>query len=141
MDAFVDEWLEYRWFGLVLLATFAGAALALAMLGVHSVLANLVAARTREIGIRMTLGAIRSDVVRLVVGQTAPAIVVGLAVGLVGSLGLGVLIRSMLFQVRPYDPVTLVLAAAALLAVTPLALWWPIRRATRLSCTVALREE
>jgi len=141
LDDFVDEWLEYRWFGLVLLSIFAGVALALAMLGVHSVLANLVSARTREIRIRMTLGATRSGIIRLVVGQSAPPILCGLAVGLAGSLALGVVIRSMLFQVPPYDPVTFTLAAAAILAVTPLALWWPIRRATRVACTVALREE
>lgn len=141
MDAFVDEWLEYRWFGLVLLSMFAGVALALAMLGVHSVLANLVAARTREIGIRMTLGASRSGIVRLVAAQSATPILLGLAVGLVGSLALGFLIRSMLFQVPPYDPVTFTLAVVGILAVTPLALWWPIRRATRVACTVALRED
>jgi putative ABC transport system permease protein len=141
MDALVDSWLETRWFGLVLVSVFAALALLLAMIGVHSVLANLVAARTREIGIRMALGSTPAGIGRLIAGQTVPPVAAGVAVGLAGSLALGRVIQSMLFQVAPYDPLTLSLAAAAVAIATPLAIWWPVRRATRVECTVALRDE
>ncbi len=141
MDDYVDEWLQVRRFGLVLLSVFAGLALVLAMIGVNGVLANLVAARTREIGIRLALGATPTGIARLMAVQSLTPVAIGAALGLAGSAALGVVIRSMLFQVPPYDPVTLVLAMLAIVAATPLAIWWPIRRATRVECTVALREE
>ncbi|HKT80161.1 MAG TPA: ABC transporter permease [Vicinamibacterales bacterium] len=138
---YVDDFVEVRWFGLVLVGVFAGLALLLAMVGVHSVLANLVASRTREIGIRMALGATPGGIGRLVAAQTLPPLLAGVAVGLVLSAALGVVIKSMLFQIASYDPLTFGLAIAALLASAPLAMWWPVRRATRVECTVALRED
>jgi putative ABC transport system permease protein len=141
MEALVNSWLEMRWFGLVLVSVFAGLALLLAMIGVHSVLSNVVAARTREIGIRMALGSTPAGIGRLIAGQSLTPVAAGVVVGLAGSLALGRVIRSMLFQVAPYDPLTLLLAAAGIAVSTPLAIWWPVRRATRVECTVALRDE
>ena len=141
MEEYVDQWLEIRWFGLTLIGIFAGLALTLAMVGVHSVLAHLVASRTREIGIRMALGATPTRIARLIAGQSLRPMLFGLGVGLLASVSLGRIIGSMLFQVPPYDPVTFALSIAAILAVTPLAIWLPIRRATRIESTEALRSE
>lgn len=141
MDEYVDQWLEIRRFGLILIGIFAGLALTLAMVGVHSVLAHLVTSRTREIGIRMALGATPSRIARLVAGQSLRPMLFGLAVGLLASAILGRLIGSMLFQVSPYDLVTFAVALAAIVAVTPFAMWLPIRRATRVESTEALRAE
>jgi putative ABC transport system permease protein len=141
LDEYVSQSLELRRFGLALISAFAGVALLLAMVGVHGVLANLVAARTREIGIRMAIGATPAGIARLMAEQTLAPLAAGVTTGLAGSLVLGVVIRSMLFEVRSYDPAALTLAVGALLAVTPLAIWRPIRRATRVDCTAALRDE
>ena len=141
MEEYVDQWLEIRWFGLMLIGIFAGLALTLAMVGVHSVLAHLVTSRTREVGIRMALGATPARIARLIAGQSLWPMLFGLGVGLLASAGLGRIIRSMLFQVPPYDPVTFALSIAAILAVTPLAIWLPIRRATRVESVEALRTE
>jgi predicted permease len=141
MDEYVDEWLEIRVFGLVLAGIFAGLALTLAMIGVHSVLAHLVTSRTREIGIRMALGATPARIARLVAGQSLRPLLVGLGVGTIVSALLGRVISSMLFQVPPYDLVTFALSAVTILAVTPLAIWLPVRRATRIQSTDALRAE
>jgi predicted permease len=141
MDEYVDQWLEIRWFGLILVGIFAGLALTLAMVGVHSVLAHLVASRTREIGIRMALGATPAGIARLMAGQSLRPMLFGLGAGLLASAALGRVIGSMLFQVPPYDPVTFALSIAGILAVTPLAIWMPVRRATRVECTEALRED
>jgi ABC-type antimicrobial peptide transport system permease subunit len=111
------------------------------MIGVHSVMASIVALRTREIGIRMALGATPHGIGRLIAAQSLPPVVIGLAVGLAGSAALGVAIRSMLFRIPSNDPLALGGAIASVLAAVPLAMWWPIRRATRVECTVALRDE
>ena len=141
MEEYADQWLEIRWFGLMLVGIFAGLALTLAMVGVHSVLAHLVASRTREMGIRMALGATPARIARLIAGQSLRPMLFGLGIGLVASAFLGRIIGSMLFQVPPYDPVTFALSIAAILAVTPIAIWLPIRRATRVESTEALRSE
>jgi putative ABC transport system permease protein len=111
------------------------------MVGVHSVLAHLVTWRTHEVGIRMALGATPTRIARLIAGQSLWPMLFGLGVGLVASVGLGRIIRSMLFRVPPYAPVTFALSIAAILAVTPLAIWLPIRRATRVESVEALRAE
>jgi putative ABC transport system permease protein len=141
MDYFIDDFLKMRRFASIVIAVFAGLALLLAMIGVHSVLANLVSARTREIGIRIALGATAAGIARLIVGQSLRPVIIGLLVGLAGSAALGRIIQSMLFGVRPYDPVTFGGSILAIALATPLAIWWPVRRATRVDCTTALREE
>jgi len=141
MAHFVDEWQSQRKFNTLLLGIFAGLALVLAMLGIYGVLSNLVASRTREIGIRMAIGATGAQIGKLVLGQSMIPVSIGIAAGLAGSLALTRFLESLLFQVRPQDPLTLALAVAAILLVSPAALYLPLRRATRVECTVALREE
>jgi putative ABC transport system permease protein len=107
MEAFIDRSLELRWFGLVLLAAFAALALLLAMIGIYSVLANLVASRTREIGIRMALGAQRAEVLRMVVTGSMRAVLLGAALGLIVALAATRMLSTLLFGVEPRDPVIL----------------------------------
>ena len=125
----------------VLFGAFAALTLALATLGIYGTVAYSVAQRTREFGIRLALGAQRGDVLRLVLGQGARMIVLGLAIGLLVAYGLARLLTTLLYGVKPTDPVTLV-AVVAILGVAALAAsYLPARRATRVDPLVALREE
>jgi putative ABC transport system permease protein len=141
----LDEYLNYfqsqRKFNTLLLGIFAGLALVLAMMGIYGVLANLVASRVREIGIRMAIGATPADIGKLVLLQSMIPVVVGLAAGLAGSFVLGRFLEALLFRVRAHDPLTLGLAAFTIVLISPVAIFVPLRRATRVDCTVALREE
>ena len=141
MDYYADQWQAQRKFNTLLLGTFAGLALLLAMIGIYGVLANLVTSRVREIGIRMAIGAAPAEIGRLIVRQSMIPVSIGLAAGLAGTLVLGRFVEALLFHVRARDPLTLALAMAAILLVSPLALFVPVRRATSVDCTVALREE
>ncbi len=141
MQHYVDEWQSDRKFTTLLLVIFAGLALLLGTIGIYGVLANLVASRIREIGIRMAIGATPGQIGKLVLRQSMLPVATGVAAGLAGSLALGRLLEALLFQVRPRDPLTLSIAVATVLFVAPLAVVVPLRRATRVDCTVALREE
>ena len=141
MQHYVDEWLSQRRFNTLLLETFAGLALVLAAMGIYGVLANLVASRVREIGIRMAIGATPGEIGRLVLRQAMKPVAAGIVAGLAGSLVLGRFLEALLFDVKPGDPVTLGVAAVVILAVAPAAIYVPLRRATGVDCTVALREE
>jgi predicted permease len=141
MTYYVDEWLSQRRFNTLLLEIFAGLALALGMMGIYGVLSNLVASRVREIGIRMAIGASPAAIGKLMLRQCAVPVALGLAAGLAGSLVLGRFLETLLFQVHSGDPLTLALASCAVLAISPFAIWLPLRRATRVDCTVALRAE
>lgn len=141
MNSYRDGWQSQRKFNTVLLAVFAGLALVLAMMGVYGVLSNLVASRMREIGIRMALGARSMEVGKLVLRQSMLPVMIGLLVGIAGTLALGRFLEALLFQVKARDPLTLALSAAAILLVCPLAIYVPLRRATGVDCTVVLREE
>ncbi len=141
MQYYVDEWLSQRKFNTLLLGIFAGLALLLGMMGIYGVLSNLVASRGREIGIRMAIGASPRNIAGLVLRQSLIPVAIGLAAGLGGSLALSRFLEALLFQIRPRDPLTLVLAASSILLISPAAIYWPLRRATRVDCTVALREE
>ena len=110
-------------------------------LGVYGLVAFAVTRRTREIGIRLALGARRRDVWRMLVGDSALPILSGLAIGLGVSLLLRQLLRSLLFEVSARDPLTYSLVVPILLVVTALAVLGPARRATRLDPTEALRTE
>jgi len=111
------------------------------MLGIYGVLSNLVGSRIREIGIRMAIGASPAAIGKLVLWQGLLPVAAGLAVGLTGSLVLGRFLEALLFQVHPRDPLTIVLASCTILIISPVALYLPLRRATQVDCTIALREE
>jgi predicted permease len=116
-------------------------ALALACLGLYGVLSFSVVQRTRELGVRIALGAQRKDVLSLVVGQGLKLALLGLALGLVGALAVTRFVSSLLYGVTATDPVVFVGVSLLLLLVTLLASWLPARRATRLDPMTALRQE
>lgn len=124
-----------------LLAAFAGIALALAAVGIYGVLAYLVSQRTQEIGVRLAIGADRSQVLVMILRQGLILSVVGIAVGLGAAFLLSRLMQSLLYQVRPSDPVTFVAVPVILLAVALVASYVPALRATRVSPLIALRSQ
>jgi ABC-type antimicrobial peptide transport system permease subunit len=141
MQQRVDESLARRRFSMLLLVVFAGVALALATIGIYGVMAYLVNQGTREIGIRVALGATRRNIVTLVVRQGMAFALSGVAIGLAGAFLLTRLIRSLLFGVQATDPVTFVGIALLLGLVALLASYIPARRASRVDPLVALRYE
>src|SRR4030095_12332887 len=124
-----------------LLSLFAALALGLAAVGLYGVLGYTVTQRQREIGLRMALGARRHDVLRLVVGQGMRLALVGIACGWLGAFGLTRLLRTLLFEIKPNDPLTFAAVPLLLLAVTILACWLPARRAAQVEPRQALRTE
>jgi len=136
-----SESLNNRRFNLTLVGVFALAALVLAMVGVFGVLAYSVAQRTREIGVRVALGATPGGILKMVLGQGLITVAIGLVVGLAGSLLLTRTMRSMLFEISPNDPLTMVGIALLLLLIAMLASYIPARRATRVDPMIALRYE
>ena len=126
-------------FALVLMGAFAGAALLLASIGLYGMLAYTVRQRTQEIGIRLALGATTGQVRRLVLGQAARVLAIGLAVGIAGALALGRWLSSFVFQVSPSDPRIMAATAVVLAATALLAAWLPARRASRVPPSMAIR--
>jgi predicted permease len=141
MEKIVAQSVAPRRFSMVLLTVFAIVALALASIGLYGMLSYSVAQRTREIGLRMTLGAQTSNVLRLVIGQGMKLALVGVAVGLVASFALTRTIKSLLFGVSATDTLTFVGITLLLALVSLIACWFPARRATRVDPVVALKYE
>ena len=130
-----------RKFNTLVLGAFALLAASLAAIGLYGVLAYLVTDRTREIGIRIALGADRDRVLRLVMVQGLALTAIGVGLGLVGSAAAVRLLRSLLFGIGAYDPATFGAAAAVLVGAALLACYLPARRATRVDPMIALRAE
>jgi putative ABC transport system permease protein len=127
--------------GAMALSGFALLALVMASTGLYGTVSYSVAQRTREVGIRLSLGASRSDVVRLLLGGGLRLVVIGAVLGLTAAFMLARLLQGLLFGIRAIDPVTFVAVPAVLLAVAFLAAWLPARRAGRVDPQVALRSE
>jgi putative ABC transport system permease protein len=124
-----------------LLGVFAAAGLTLTLVGIYGVVSYMAGQRTREIGIRVALGAQRGNVLQLVLGQGVRLTIVGAILGVLGSLALTRLLKSELFGIKPTDPVTLIAAAVLMLLVALVACYLPARRATHVDPLVALRHE
>jgi putative ABC transport system permease protein len=125
----------------MLLSIFSGIALLLASIGIYGVLAYAVAQRTHELGIRAALGASSSTLLRLILVRGLMLALLGLAIGLGGTIGLTRFIATILFNIPPRDPMTLAWVGAVLAAVAVLACYIPARRATKVDPLVALRYE
>jgi putative ABC transport system permease protein len=130
-----------RTFSMILLAIFAGLALVMACVGIYGVISYLVSQRTREIGVRMALGARPRDILQLVLSHGTRMTTLGASVGIIASLGLTRLMASQLFGVRSYDPLTFASVVVLLMIVGIAASWIPAKRAMRLDPIVALRHE
>ena len=127
--------------GAGLFSIFGGLALALAVVGIYGVKAYSVARRTREIGIRMALGAQRRAVLWMFLREGLTMVAAGLVLGFLLAIGTGKMVSSILFEVSPLDPFAFTLAPALLAAAALLATWLPARRATRITPMEALRNE
>ena len=141
MQQFLAASVAARRFNLGLLGVFAATALLLAAAGLYAVIAYLVSQRTREIGIRLALGATPRHILRMMIGQGMKLTLIGVAIGFVGAIAVTRLMRSLLFAVAPTDLMTFGVAAVVLIVVALLACFIPARRATKVDPLVALRYE
>ena len=138
---YVDASFQHERLIAYLCAVFGALALGLASVGLYGVMAYAVTQRTKEIGVRMALGAQRGDVIGMVLGESLLPVLAGMAAGLCAALALARLVAGMLYGVAPRDPLTIALAAAAMLAVSLAAAAIPARRASRVEPMSALRHE
>jgi putative ABC transport system permease protein len=141
MDQLLGSSLAARRLTLVLMGGFAALALLLAAIGVYGVISYSVRRRTHEIGVRMALGAQRRDVLKLILAQGARLALLGVAIGLGAALALIRWMETLLFEVRPTDPLTFAVTAAVLALVALIACYLPARRATKVDPMVAIRRE
>jgi putative ABC transport system permease protein len=141
MEDIVSQSVAPRRFSMMLLTMFAIAALVLASIGIYGTISYAVAQRTREIGLRITLGAQRENVLRMVIGEGMKLAMIGVALGLIASFALTRTMKSLLFGVSTTDPLTFLGVPLLLAAVALFACWIPARRATKVPPLVALRYE
>ncbi|HVF89035.1 MAG TPA: FtsX-like permease family protein, partial [Blastocatellia bacterium] len=141
MEKVISESFSDRRLNMMLLSIFAGVALILAMVGIYSVMSYTVAQATREIGIRMALGARAVDVLKLIVGRGLGLALVGVILGVAGAFALTRFLSSLLFGVTSTDPLTFIVVSGLLLLVAIVSSYLPARRATRVDPMRALRYE
>jgi ABC-type antimicrobial peptide transport system permease subunit len=141
MEAYLSENVATPRFRTLLLSIFAALAVALAMAGVYGVMAYTVGQRSNEIGLRMALGASSNDVVRMVLSQGAALAGIGMILGLIGAVAATRLLESVLFEVKPFDPLTYAAVAALVVVIALAASYLPARRASQLDPLEALRQE
>ena len=141
VEQYLDQQTQYLRLYILLLGIFGGIAAVLAAIGIYGVMAYSVAERTREIGIRMALGANSSDVLKMVMRHALVLVALGLTFGLAGSFALTRVIKSGLYGVTATDPATYVGISALLIVVAMIACFIPTRRAVRVDPTIALRYE
>jgi putative ABC transport system permease protein len=141
MNDMIARTLLQKKFTMLLLSIFAGAALLLAAIGLYGVISYSVAQRTRELGIRIALGAQKSDVLRLILRQGMALVAAGIVFGVAASIGLTRLMATLLYGVSATDPLTFFALSIALLFVAFIACWLPARRASGVDPIVALRAE
>jgi predicted permease len=141
MEAVMVNSIQTRRFPMFLLGGFAMLALVLAAVGIYGVMSYVVSQRTREIGIRMALGARTGNVLRLIVGNALWLVVLGILLGGAGAFGLTRLMKSLLFGVVPTDVSTFIAVCGCLIVVAVLACYLPARRATKINPLLALRNE
>ncbi|MCM3903270.1 MAG: FtsX-like permease family protein [Pyrinomonadaceae bacterium] len=141
LEDYISDSVAPRRFNLRVLTIFSLAALLLAATGIYGMVSYTVTQRTPEIGIRLALGAGRTSVFRLILGQGLKLVLLGLALGLVGALALTRVIRSLLFGVTPSDAFTFVVVSVLLILVALIACILPARRATKVDPLIAMRNE
>jgi predicted permease len=141
MNQLIEDSTGSRRFSMVLLAIFSSLAAVLAAIGLYGVMSFTVTQRSKELGVRLALGAVPGDVLKLVLHQGMKLVVVGVGIGLTAALILSRVLQSMLFNVSATDPLTFVSIALLLMGVTLIATWLPARRATRVDPVVVLRDE
>jgi putative ABC transport system permease protein len=141
VESYLNDNLSQVRIFMMLLGVFGISAGVLAATGIYSVMAYAVAQRTREIGIRVALGASGRDILGLVVRQTVFMIAIGVAGGLAGAFGLTRFLRNYLWQVSPTDPITFIAVSVGLILIAVVACLVPTRRAVRVDPTIALRYE
>jgi putative ABC transport system permease protein len=141
MDELFDGTVTNQRIMLTLLSIFAGLALLLAAIGLYGVLSYIVGQRTREVGIRMALGATAGSVRQLMLSQGLKLAAIGLGIGLAACIAVARLTSSLLYGVSPYDPLSLGAVSLMLVAIGLFSSWLPAHRATRVNPTEALRTE
>jgi ABC-type antimicrobial peptide transport system permease subunit len=141
MDAVVASSLKDDRFHTILLGLFGGLGLLIVTVGVYGVVSYFVIQRTHEIGVRMAMGATQANVLGMVLKQGLVMAALGIAAGIAASAALTQLLKDMLFEIKPNDPITLAGASAVMIIVTIVACWVPAHRATKVDPLVALRYE
>jgi putative ABC transport system permease protein len=139
MEQLIYEQVSHPRFYLLMLTVFAGVALVLASVGIYGVMSHMVTQRTHEIGVRRAMGARDQDVIRMILGHGLVVTLIGILIGVAGSMALTRVMTSLLYEVSTIDPITFVISPLLLIGVALVASYIPARRATKVDPQVALR--